>query len=519
MKEYFVVVTEPQYKEQIHQELLATHGVDPIPDRPVMCHDDMPFSEYNGMFLLTDEEAEKLKTDPRVSDVHLSYQEMGGGIKHCGTRTGQYDKRGSTTAVTSNMKNWGLARCISARENFGVGVQTADTYTYNLDGSGVDVIIMDTGVDAGHPEFAVNADGTGGSRVVDYDWTQLGAITSVPTGGFLGDCNGHGSNCASIAAGNTNGWAPGAAIYTLRVVPSTGGIEHDITTGAVLGLVNESKAWQSVRLFHQAKSIDPTTGYKRPTIVSASYQYYSTYNNMQSITYRGVTHATNTTDGAYGAIGVPEGNSTGDHGLRYSVIEADISSAIAAGVVVVAAAGNDAHKIDVSTGLDYNNYWTDIGNTIHYYHRGGTPGAADGVICAGAISDTLPEHKISFSSTGPRVDVFGPGSFIMGADSSAARTFASIPDPRNSSYYLNKLSGTSQATPQVAGICALLLQLRPGMTPADVRSWIKGTAVKNLLSETYYGQTGIYTNFASLQGAVNGILYMPFNLPNPLNIT
>jgi hypothetical protein len=521
MKEYFVVVTEPQYKEQIHQELLAAHGVDPIPNRSVVCEDDMPFSEYNGIFLLTDAEAEALKSDPRVQDVHLSYQEMGGGIKHCGIRTGQYDKRSSTTAVTASMLNWGLARCISAIENFGTGVQIANTYTYNLNGGGIDIILIDTGVDAGHPEFAVNADGTGGSRVIDYDWTQLGAVTSVPRGGFLGDCEGHGSNCASIAAGNTNGWAPGANIYSLRTV-GTGAVfpntEHDITTGAVLGLVDDHQAWQSVRLFHQNKSVDPATGYKRPTIVSASYQYYSIYNSMQSITYRGVTHATNTTSGVYGAIGVPEG-ATGNHGLRYSAIEADMSSAIAAGVIVVSAAGNDSHKIDISTGLDYNNYWTDTGNVIRYYHQGGTPAAADGVICVGALSDVLPEHKISYSDCGPRVDVFSPGNLIMGAYSSAANIFSSVPDPRNGSYYLNKVSGTSQATPQVAGICALLLQLRPWMTPADVRSWITGTAARNLLSETYYGQTGTYTNFASLQGAVNGILYMPYNLPTPLTIS
>jgi hypothetical protein len=518
MKAYFVVVTEPQYKEQIHQELLAATGIDPIPNRPVDCQDAMPFSEYNGIFLLTDEEAAALKNDPRVQDVHLSYQEMGGGIAHCGTRTGQYDKRSSTTTTTASMLNWGLARCISATDNFGAGVQIANTYTYNLDGTGVDIILIDSGVEAGHPEFAVNADGSGGSRVINYDWTQLGAISSAPTGGFLGDCEGHGSNCASIAAGNTNGWAPGANIYSLRVVGTGAPTEHDITTGAVLGLVDDLQAWQSIRLFHQAKSVDPATGYKRPTIVSASYQYYNIYANIQSITYRGVQHTTNTTNGLYGALGIPEG-ATGNHGMRYSALEADISSAISAGVVVVSAAGNDYHKIDVSGGLDYNNFWTDTGNGVYYYHRGGSPSAADGVICVGAISDVPPEHKMSFSDSGPRIDVFSPGTWIMGAYSSSTELVTAVQDPRNTAYYLNKISGTSQATPQVAGVCALLLQLRPGMSPADVRSWITSVASKNLLSETYYGQTGTYTNFASLQGAVNGVLYMPYNLPDPLTIS
>ena len=518
MNEYFVVVTDPQYKEEIHQELLAAHGVDSIPNRPVACEDEMPFSEYNGIFLLTDAEAEQLRTDPRVSDVHQPPEVLGVVKKHYGSRVAQYDK--SASNMTDVMKNWGLGRCISPVENFGLATSTS-TYTYNLTGAGVDIIMMDTGVEANHPEFAVNADGTGGSRVVNYDWTQLGAITSIPTGGFLGDCDGHGSNCASIAAGNTQGWAPAASIYSLRMIGSGAATEHNITTGAVLGLIDELQAWQSVRLFHLAKPIT-STGYRRPTIVSCSYGYFTPYNAMTSITYRGVTRATNTTTGyaaIYGTIGTADNASAGSHGYRYSALDADVGSAIAAGVVVIGSAGNDAHKIDVPTGLDYNNYWTSSIYGPFNYHQGASPGSANGVITVGAISHTLPEHKISYSCTGPRITVFSPGNLIMGAYSSSTYSFNSVQDPRNSLYWLNKLSGTSQSCPQVTGVSALLLELRPQYTATDVVNFISGSSTKNLLNETYYGQVGTYTNFASLQSAGNNYLYMPFNLPNPLTIT
>ena len=106
----------------------------------------------------------------------------------------------------------------------------------------------------------------------------------------------------------------------------------------------------------------------------------------------------------------------------------------------------------------------------------------------------------------------------MGAYSSSTYSFNSVQDPRNSLYWLNKLSGTSMACPQVTGVAALALELRPQYTATDVLNFISGTSAKNLLNETYYGGSG-YTQYAGLQSASNNYLYMPFNLPNPLTIT
>jgi hypothetical protein len=511
MFKYYVVVDNPDAKEEIHSELQSETGNGTVPMRPVNCEDSMPGSLHNGLFWLTEEEAEILKLDSRVRDVHRIPEEEGIFPRRNGLRTGIFDK---TSSINSSMKNWGLNRCINNYNNFGLANSSSTNYTYNLDGTGVDIIIMDTGVESKHPEFAVNADGSGGSRVVNHDWTQYGYL-STPTGGFLGDCSGHGTNVASIAAGNTCGWASGATIYTMRI--TSDGAYTDITTGAALGLLNELQCWQTIRAFHLAK-IPTSTGYVRPTIVNCSFGYSTTYASLASITYRGTTYTTATTNGSYGTIGVSQGGS-GDHGFRYAAEEADIQSCIAVGVIVVGSAGNNNHKIDVSTGTDYNNYWTTTGSTIRYYHRGSSPGSCPGVICVGAISTTIPEHKISFSSTGPRVDIFAPGNVIMGAYSSGTYTATlldtrgSVSDPGSGySYYLDKVSGTSQSGPQVTGLAALLLQARPWMTATNVLNFIKSSALKGQLDENYYiGQTGTYTNFASLQGAGNYFLYMPFN--------
>lgn len=513
LREYFVVIKNPEDKEIIRQELMADDGVDPIPTRSVDYVDLMPASEHNFIFLLTDEEAEKLRTDERILDVHLSAEEQRARMRPLGSRTGNYNK--SISNIQNTWKNWALARCISATNNFPTGTNFLSTFTFNLTGKGVDVIVIDCGVEPNHPEFSVNADGTGGTRVQNYDWTQLGAISSTPTGGFLGDCDGHGTHCAAIVAGNTCGWAPGANIYTLRTVPSTGGTEYDITDGRVLGLVNDIQAWQSIRLFHQNKSVDPATGYKRPTIVNASYGYFTDYNpNITAIVHRGVTYSTNTTSGILGTIGVPQGNFQGVHGFRYTALDAEITSCIANGVIVVGAAGNDYHKIDVPSGTDYNNYWVESGFFTNYYHRGSSPASASGVICVGNISYSLPEHKIDYSCTGPRVDVFAPGTTIISASESGL-SGSYVQDPRNGTYWFGRKSGTSQASPQVAGIGALFLELRPYLTGTNFTNLIKSYGVSNMLDETFYGQSGTYTNFASLQGSTAKYLYMPLNSPDP----
>ena len=532
---YYVVVDHPDYKQDVHSELTATTGEFPVPDRAVNCADAMPWSEYNGIFNLTQEEAAMLMSDLRVRDVHLLPEENPDVIvRHHGQRYGTYDR--SQTLYSANSKNYSLIRSINPTNNYGATTVTNKAYSFNLDGTGVDVVIMDTGVEQYHPEFAVNADGTGGTRVVDYDWTQHGIITSVPTGGFLGDCDGHGTNVASIVAGNTCGWAPGARIYTLRIISDgTAGPYRNIRNGQTLTLVSETQAWGSIRAFHNAKTVDPSTGYKRPTIVNCSYGYLGQYRgDIYGHRYRGVNYnvgTLSTTSGVFGTIGANVDPFYGGYyPSQVSAINSEIVSTINAGVHVVAAAGNELHKIDVPGGVDYDNYWirgTSGGGTGVYYHRGGTPAAATGVISVGCISATTDaggvEHKKNFSNGGPGVHIWAHGDFVTSAwSSSTVSGNLAKSDPRSSItsstsvFYLQKISGTSQAAPQVAGVGALTLQLRPWMTPAQLKSWTTSTAVAWTNDATFYynlgsGGNGTYTSWGSLMGSASIQLYMPYN--------
>lgn len=126
----------------------------------------------------------------------------------------------------------------------------------------------------------------------------------------------------------------------------------------------------------------------------------------------------------------------------HSDIEADaISQAIAAGVVVVAAAGNEA------TDGNYEEY----------------PASYPGVISVGAIGPDL--KRAWFSNYNSHVTVSAPGVDIL----------STIPSRFGPSPY-GYMSGTSMAAPMVSGVAALILSVHPGWSPARVTQQLVATA-------------------------------------------
>jgi subtilisin family serine protease len=245
---------------------------------------DRPFNDYLAHYELTDEEATLLQNDPRVLEVELQADLREGVKKGIVATRPEYHYDSRTSVTTATMKNWGLLRCHNIVNNFlTTGNEYVASLNYQLDGTGVDIVVVDTGVAEGHPEFAVNADGTGGSRVVDFNWASLG-VTGCPTAsavnGYLGDVGGHGSHCAGISAGNTCGWAAGARIYSIRCDFGDGSI--DITNGSTKGFISTDIAFDLVRAFHLAKK---AAGNKRPTICTNSWGYTLGVTNFNYLTH------------------------------------------------------------------------------------------------------------------------------------------------------------------------------------------------------------------------------------------
>ena len=200
-KEYIVSLNRGVNYAAFNQEMIASTGAGDIPKRAVDIADARPGSERNTHYSLTDAEAEALRNDPRVYGVTLLPEldpSIGIGVR--ATQTGDFTK---TTLDRGDFLNWGMRR-INETANPYTGVNVTGGYNYTLDATGVDVVIMDSGIQADHPEFQ---DAAGVSRVQQINWADESGLGFTQDANHYRDYDGHGTHVAGTVAGKTYGWA------------------------------------------------------------------------------------------------------------------------------------------------------------------------------------------------------------------------------------------------------------------------------------------------------------------------
>lgn len=508
-REYIVSLKQGVNYDQFWDEMERTTNNHPfIPDHAVDIVNNRSASLLSCHYDLTDQEAEALRLDPRVNGVNIPpEQDPNLIIGH--NAISQNDNFTKTYVSTGDNKNWGLRRCISYTDPYNGGLLAGGPYTYINDGTGVDVVIQDSGLQVDHPEFK---DSQGNSRVQQIDWfSGSGILGETQSVNFYRDFDGHGTHVAGIATGKTFGWAKESRVYSLKVRGLEGAGDLDPVTfqGSGISITN---CFDVIKVWHQNKPVDPLTGYKRPTVVNMSWGYSIAYTNINGGSYRGTPWAGNTRQTAYGMIGR---NISGTYrgNVRVGSVDSDIAELLAAGVIVVTAAGNNYEKIDTSSGLDYNNYWNSTLSGIIYYHRGSSP-YQENAITVGSIAETSAysgaETKSNFSNHGPGVTTSAPGSYIM-SSTSQTNAYSGVSYHENASFKQVNLSGTSMAAPQVAGVIALYLQQNPSATPAQVKSWLTGTTIPGQDRIYNTGNDDDYTNVQSIWGGNQNYLYWPFS--------
>ena len=265
-----------------------------------------------------------------------------------------------TVAATQNMDAngdpWGLDR-IDQR-----ALPLSRTYSYTRNGAGVTAYVIDTGLQANHPDF-------GGRAANVYD----------AFGGSGNDCHGHGTHVGGTIGGATWGVAKGVALRGMRVLGCTG-------SGSTSGIIS---ALNWLR-----------TNAVRPAVANMS-------------------------------LG----------GGRSSSLNTAANSLANSGVFLAVAAGNESQNAcNVSPASAASAYTT-------------------------AASDRN-DVRASFSNYGSCVDGYAPGVSIKSAWlSSGTRT----------------ISGTSMATPHVAGVGALYKSTFGDQSSATVASWINTNATAGVI--------------------------------------
>ena len=510
-REYIVSLNEGVDYAGFNAEMVTNTGAGDIPSRSVAVENPRELSLRNTHYNLTDAEAEALKSDSRVYDVALLPDldpNIGTGFD--ATQTGDFSK---TLLDRGSFLNWGMRRVNEATTPYTGSTAAAGGYNYTLDGTGVDVVIMDSGIQADHPEFQ---DASGVTRVQQIDWYTASGVAGTMPGTFYTDEDGHGTHVAGTATGKTYGWAKNAKIYPMHINLGTD------TTG-----VSISTAMDLMLGWHNNKPVDSTTGYKRPTIINMSWGYLVGYNSVSSMVYRGASKAgtdidTGSKRWAFGLVPASGySSSTYRTNVRVSSTDLDVQALIAAGCHVCIAAGNRSHKIDVAAGLDYNNVAVTNAGSI-YYNRGSSPSDPNAFIVGNIdsqVSSSGIDQKALSSETGPAVNVYAPGTDIMSAMSTTnafSATASNNPYPGNSAFLINNITGTSMASPQVAGMLALWLQLNPSATPAQALAFVNSTAKTAQISDT--ASTVDYSDRRSLLGSPNRYLFNKFNSSVQLRI-
>lgn len=531
-----------------------------IPVRACPCIDNFSNLKSIAEFSLTPLEASELLKDSRIKSVSLNLHKLSGynDVEPCaiqqvsaiGKENWMHEKDSNLGFVYSGRTDPTDGAYTSSINIFTPGEidQKFFDYEYNLTGKGVDIVVVDTGVDASHPEFN---DSLGNSRVQQINWFTTTGVAGTQPANFYKDFDYHGTHCAGTTAGKTYGWGKDSNVYSLKIIGDTG------TT------VSVEKAYELILAWHKSKPINPSTGFKRPTVVSNSWAHnpligpigettwlpnsvkhngttytrfvdYSSLSSLQELT--GIYLAYSASVRAFGTM----------NNLIYGSI---IKECLDEGIHVVFAAGNYSN-ISSKPGDIWNNNTIDItGSYIGSNNRQAnydvdTDGQLfvsrhflhddDRAILVGNLYSTYntsaPYFDPALSSTrGPRVDMWAAGTSITSAGSKDSELNKEIgenfldkdlrqspgdavPYPGSTDHSILKITGTSMACPQVAGIIACILEANPGWSPLKVKKVLEKTAVKNQILDLQEHGPGNYVVSSSrnLLESNNYIVRMPF---------
>lgn len=352
----------------------------------------------------------------------------------------------------------------------------------------------------------------------------------------------HGTCCAALTFGRTQGWAYNANKWVFNLY---GGLGIGIEEGFDL-----------TKIFHTIKPINTLFGSKDPTIMSNSWGYRSNKDPGGATyyyTHRATSNVAYTTE--VGINWLSHMGTQGDSGrwkseMKINSLTTAQDELITAGVIFVAASGNSNQKQVNSGHPDFNNYistfnnlplpaslFTEFGvqtlgttNRRGFPQQGGMYNDVNGnrvypVINIGALDDdykTSKEAKVSYSDRGNSIDIYAPADGTLAANRSYATNW---PRPDTySTFSANSgnatdaaFNGTSAACPVATGFIATVLEWNRDWTWVEVKAWLQSLETQDA-ADFYFGtesttvNTANWLDYESLEGGDPRVLYQgPFD--------
>ncbi len=296
-------------------------------------------------------------------------------------------------------------------------------------GSNAPIAIVDTGVDVTHPELSA------GVMVRTQCFVTYPEGTTQTKGTYVTDTDGHGTNVAGIAAGDTDnglGFASvsyDAKILAYRIFPSdpAGGCDLNNPPAQCFSDSSDEAAAIDDAVSNGAKVINLSLGGSQPCSTGDP-EYIAVENAIKHNV----------------VVVAAAGNGDPDTGMGLPQLDCPANDP---GVIAVGASAVDDSlpNTDVQYVASYSNYLTNGGNGYYLVAPGGDPSG-------GSDADELHWIQHIYSSTAVEAG-------DCGVDWEAA---SSVDDCKID------IAGTSQATPHVAGAVALILSVKPNYTPAQV---------------------------------------------------
>ena len=338
---------------------------------------------------------------------------------------------------------------------------------YALDGSGVGVAVIDSGV---YKHDDLQKSDNSGSRVV-YSESFVTGDTST------NDAYGHGTHVAGIVAGNGrdsqsgyphqySGIAPKANIINLRVLDGSGSGSDSQVIAAIQRAI-QLKSTYNIRIINLSLG--------RP--IFESYTLDPLCQAVESAWKAGIV------------VVVAAGNTgrTNSGGIR--------------GYGTIQAPGNDPNVITVGA-TNTNGTTTRLDDTVASYSSKG-PTLIDHIVKPDIVA---PGNRIvsllspgSYLAANFQKLTLSPTSPLVSCDVSLLGVSTCSSD--SSAKYLN-LSGTSMATPVVSAAAALMIQKDPTLTPDTIKARMMKTAWKGYVSNSwaydvwgngYFSQYDVFT--------------------------